>query len=247
MGGHVKKPIAMGALLCALSLAVPGTAAAEHENTLTNLDFTTKTNRAGTAKRPRPVPLGIAVTQTTSDGSGQPATSTALRIALPREFRWRGSLWPRRKRCNPVTVNRTRNDGACPRGSRVGGGHVTAVAGGGGLVEEIDVSAYVTTGGDLGLFLDAIAPVPIQTMLVGEVSRARTIRVAIPRNIQEPAPGVLTGISTLRFSLNGSVRLKGRRRGAVESVGCRRRWTLAFESVFRHGSIVDSDTVRCRR
>jgi hypothetical protein len=239
-----------GALAGALLLAVPGSAFAAHENTLMNLNFSTtaKTRNAGTKANPNPVNMNIEVNQETRDGTGQPETSTDLNITLPKQFRFRGKQWPRRLRCNPQKANQARSDSACPRRSRIGSGHTTATAGDGSIVEEIDVRAYVTTGGDLGLWLSATSPLPINEMLVGEVSRARRIEVGIPTNIQQPLTGVKSAIRQLRFRLNDTARVNGETIGVVETIGCpaNRRWTLAFQNVYQHGSTTDSDTAACR-
>jgi hypothetical protein len=240
----------VGALTGALLLAVPGSAFASHENTLMNLDFSTSSTsrNAGTKAKPNPVNMNIEVTQTTRSGAGQPETSTDLNITLPKQFRFMGKSWPKRLRCNPRKANQARSDSACARGSKIGDGHVTATGGDGSFVEEIDVRAYVTTGGDLGLWLSATAPLPINEMLVGEVSRARRIEVGIPSNIQAPLTGVKSAIQRLQFRLNKKARIGGETRGVVESVGCGsgRRWTLAFQNVYQHGSTTDSDTAACR-
>ena len=240
----------VGALTGALLLAVPGSAFASHENTLMNLDFSTSatSRNAGTTANPNPVNMNIAVTQTTRSGTGQPETSTDLNITLPKQYRFMGRSWPKRLRCNPVKANQARSDSACPRGSKIGNGHVTATGGDGSFVEEIDVRAYVTTGGDLGLWLSATAPLPINEMLVGEVSRGRKIEVGIPTNIQQPLTGVKSAIQRLQFRLNKTVRVNGEPTGVVQSIGCpaSRRWVLAFENVYQHGSTTDSDTSRCR-
>ena len=231
-------------------LALPGVAmgqAGTTADTLMNVDFSVKSNKAGTRNRGRPVSLTIGVDQSTRTGTGQPATSRQLRIALPREFRWNGKLYPRSRRCDPAAANRARSTRACPRGSRIGSGHVTAIASGGNFVEEIDVSVFVTTGADLGLFLNALQPIPIQTMLVGSVSGGRNISINIPTTIQEPLTGVPSAIRQLRTTINGTVTRQGRRRGVIESFGCNRAWTLSFTSVFRDGSLKDSDFARCRR
>jgi hypothetical protein len=240
-----------GALVGALLLlAVPSSAFASHEDTLMNLDFSTnaKSRNAGTKANPNPVNLNIDMTQSTRSGTGQPETSTDLNITLPKQFRFNGKIWPKRLRCDPRKANQRRSDSACPRSSKIGDGHVTATGGDGAFVEEIDVRAYVTTGGDLGLWLSATAPLPINEMLVGEVSRGRKIEVGIPSNIQAPLTGVKSSIRKLEFGLNKNARIGGEARGVVESIGCGsgRRWTLAFQNVYQHGSTTDSDTAACR-
>lgn len=240
----------VGALTGALLLAVPGSAFAAHENTLMNVSFGTnaKSRNAGTKANPNPSNLNIELTQSTRSGTGQPETSTDLNITLPKQFRFMGRSWPRRLRCSPQKANQARSDSACPRNSRIGSGHVTATGGDGAFVEEIDVRAYVTTGGDLGLWLNATQPLPINEMLVGEVSRGRRIEVGIPTNIQEPLTGVKSSIRRLAFGLNKTVRVDGEPMGVVQSIGCPagRRWLLAFQNVYQHGSTTDSDTSRCR-
>lgn len=246
----MRRLILGSALAGLLALTLPGVAMAQAgttPNTLMNLDFSVKSPKAGTKNKGRPVSLTIAVEQSTLSGVGQPATSRQLKIGLPKEFRWNGKLYPNSKRCDPTAANRARSARVCPKGSKVGSGHVTAIASGGNLVEEIDVSVFVTTGADLGLFLNATAPVSIQAMLVGAVSGGRNVSINIPSIIQEPVPGVPSAIRQLRTTINGTVSRKGKKRGVIESFGCNRAWTLSFTNVFRDGSLKDSDFARCKK
>jgi hypothetical protein len=227
-----------GALACALLLAVPGVAFADSADTLMNLGFKASPQKAGTKKKPRPARISIAVTQTTTSG-GLASTSRALNITLPKEQRFTGKTWPKKLRCDPVKANQAKSDSVCPKGSKLGVGHVTAAAGDGSLKSEIDVRAYVTKNGDLGLWLDTLRPLPIHEMLIGKVTGGRTIKVAIPSNIQQPLAGVRTAIDVLSFSL-----AKG-----VESTGCpaSKKWTLKFQNVYTDGSQTKSATAPCRR
>lgn len=229
-----------GLLAGSLLLAIPAIALANAEDTLMNVDFTTtaKSKKAGTTRSPRPANLTIALTQSTRSGTGQPATSSALNITLPKQFQFRGGAWPKKLRCDPIKANNAKSDTACPKGSSIGKGHVTATAGDGRLVSEIAVRAYVTKSGDLGLWLSTATPLPINQMLVGKVSHGRTIRVAIPSNIQQPLIGVKSAIRVMRFSL-----AKG-----VESTGCpaSKKWTLKFQNVYTDGSRTKTATAPCR-
>jgi hypothetical protein len=229
-----------GLLAGSLLLAIPTIAVANHEDTLMNVDFTTtaKSKKAGTKRSPRPANLTIALTQSTRSGTGQPATSSALNITLPKQFQFRGGAWPKKLRCDPIKANNAKSDAACPKGSSIGKGHVTATAGDGRLVSEIAVRAYVTKSGDLGLWLSTATPLPINQMLVGKVSHGRTIRVAIPSNIQQPLIGVKSAIRVMRFSL-----AKG-----VVSTGCpaSKKWTLKFQNVYTDGSQTKTATAPCR-
>jgi hypothetical protein len=230
-----------GALACALLLAVPGAAFADSADTLMNLGFktTAKSRKAGTAKQPRPVNLTIEMSQSTKSGTGQPSSSASLNITLPKELRFTAKTWPKKLRCDSIKANQAKSDRVCPKGSKIGAGHVTATAGDGSLASEIDVRAYVTKTGDLGLWLDTVTPLPIHEMLIGKVTRARTIKVAIPSHIQQPLVGVKSAIRVLRFSL-----AKG-----VESTGCpaSKKWTLRFQNVYTDGSQTKTATAPCRR
>lgn len=235
------RKILTGALAGALLLAVPGVAFANSADTLMNLGFktTSKSKKAGTAKKPRPVNMSLEINQSTRSGTGQPSSSAALNITLPKELRFMGKTWPKKLRCDSIKANQAKSDSVCPKGSKIGAGHVTATAGDGGITSEIDVRAYVTKTGDLGLWLDTLRPLPIHEMLIGKVSRARTIKVAIPSNIQQPLVGVKSAIRVLRFSL-----AKG-----VESTGCpaSKKWTLKFQNVYTDGSQTKTATAPCRR
>jgi hypothetical protein len=232
-----------GLLFGSLLLAVPAVAlAADHGNTHMDLAFktTTKSKAAGSSRAPRPVGLSVEIAQTTRSGTGQPATSKALNITLPGEFRFQGRTWPKKLRCDPVKANQAKSNSACPKGSAIGKGHVTATAGTGGLKSEIAVTPYVTTGGDLGLWLATNTPLPIHQMLVGKVTNGRIVRVAIPTNIQQPLVGVKSAIALLRFSLT---------RGVV-STGCpaSKHWTLKFQNVYDDGgSATAIAKAPCRR
>ena len=233
--------ILTGALAGALLLAVPAVALADSSDTLMNLGFetTSKSRNAGTPKKPRPVNMTIEMSQSTRSGTGQPSSSAALHITLPKQLRFTGKSWPKKNRCDPIKANQAKSDSVCPKGSKIGAGHVTATAGNGGITSEIDVRAYVTKTGDLGLWLDTLRPLPIHEMLVGKVTGGRTIKVAIPSHIQQPLVGVKSAIRVLRFSL-----AKG-----VESTGCpaSKKWTLRFQNVYTDGSQTKTATAPCRR
>ncbi len=105
----------------------------------------------------------------------------------------------------------------------------------------------MTTSGNLGLFLKADVPLSIRVMLEGKVKN-NVINVAIPSQIQEPLPNVPSAIETLSFGLNGTTKVKGKTRGAIESTGCSGgKWTLKFENVVTDGKLSDSRSVSCKK
>jgi hypothetical protein len=242
----MRKVIFGGALVGALTLALTTTALAQTQTTMeTSLGLAPA--KAGTSKSPKRVTLKLGIEGGTQSGTGQPDTSTSIRVQLPRGIKWNGKAWPSSKRCSVSRANAQGSFSVCPKGSRIGSGHVTALGGNGSVVEEIDLDAFVTTGGNLGTFLTATQPLPINAMLEGRVS-GQNINIAIPTNIQEPVTGVPTGIRTLNFTLNGKVKVKGKTRGVVESSACQGgKWTATITNVLRTGTLTDKPSVNCRK
>ena len=229
------------ALTGALTLGVAGVAQADINNSTFDLNkLTIKSNDSGTAKKPKPVTLSLGVLGGTKDGTGQPSTSTNLRITLPRGIKWNGGAWARGKRC----AVSPRSKSECPRGSKIGFGHVDAQ--GGPLSESITVTAYVLKNASLGLWLEG-TPLPLNVMLQGRV-RQGVINVAIPFPVQQPVPNVFSAIRNLNFTLNGRTKVKGKTRGAVESVGCfNRKWTMKFDNIVTDGKLTDTRRASCRK
>jgi hypothetical protein len=237
----MRKKTLAAVLTGAFAFSMVGVAHADINNTTFDLSqFSVSPTDSGTSKKPKPVSLKLGVKGGTKDGTGQPSTSTALKITLPKGIKWNGKAWPTNKRCSPSV----RSDADCPTGSKIGSGKVDAQA----LVttEKITVTAYVLKNGNLGLWLEG-TPLPLNTMLQGKVN-GQVINVGIPLNIQEPAPGVPSAIRTLSFSLNAKTKIKGKTRGVVESTTCSGgKWTLKFQNIMTDGSLTDSRRVSCKK
>jgi hypothetical protein len=242
----MRKKTLAAVLTGAFAFSMVGVAYADINNTTFDLSqFSAAPTKSGTSKKPKPTTLKLGVTGGTKDGTGQPSTSKALKITLPKGIKWNGKAWASNKRCSVSKATQQRSDSACPKGSKVGSGHVDAVAL--GTKEPIDVTAFVTTSGNLGLFLKADVPLSIRVMLEGKV-KGNVINVAIPPQIQEPLPNVPSAIEKLNFSLTGKTKVKGKTRGVVESTGCSGgKWTLKFQNIMTDGSLSDSKSVSCRK
>jgi hypothetical protein len=247
----------IGAAAAALLLAIAVAAAyGNAPSSETTFDTTSKFTPRDAGTKNSPKAEKVTLTQTgASDPAGRsPQTTTDVLIQLPSTLRWYGKKWARSKRCDADKANNAHSDSGCPRGSRIGSGHVKASNSnettGGKIDEEIDLTAYVLTDGSLGLWLEATKPVSITTMLVGKISRKNTrISVHIPDNVQQPIPGVPTGIETLNFTLTGKTRSKGKTYGAISSIGCKRRkWVTKTTSLYRDGGRKsDNATSRCTK
>jgi hypothetical protein len=239
-----KKSLA-AALTGALAISLVGVAYADINDTTFDLSqFSVSPSKSGTKKKPKPATLKLGVKGGTKSGTGQPSTSTALKITLSKGIKWNGDAWPKSKRCDAKKAETARTDGVCPKGSKVGSGHVDAQ--GGTVNEAIDPTAYVLTNGNLGLWLRG-APLPLNVMLEGKV-KGQVITIQIPINVQEPVTGVPTAIRTLSFGLNGKTKVKGKTRGVIETTACSgKKWTLKFENIMRDGKLSDSRSVGCKK
>jgi hypothetical protein len=243
---------AAAALLLAIAVAAAYGNAPPAETTFdTTAKFTPRD--AGTKQKPKAEKVTLTQTGGSDPPGRSPQTTTDVLIQLPSTLRWYGKKWARSKRCDAEEANNARSDSGCPRGSRIGSGHVSASNSnettGNKITEEIDLTAYVLTDGSLGLWLDATQPVQITTMLVGKISKKNTkISVHIPNNVQEPVPGVPTGIEELRFTLTGKTTSRGKTYGAISSIGCqRRKWTVKTTAVLRGGRKTDNASSRCSK
>ena len=228
-----------------LALSLTGVAYAQlASNTTMDLSFSAKPGKSGTKKKPKAVKLNLGIEQATKDGSGQPATSTSLKITLPKGLAWNGKSWAKSKRCSVQKANEQASASVCPKGSKVGKGNVVAEAT--GATENLSVQAFVTTKGSLGLFLVG-EPLPIAKMLDSTV-KGRVINVKIPTDIQQPLPGVKSAIETLKFGLTGTTKVKGKSQGIIQSTGCSgKKWTLKFENIVEGGKLTDSKSVACKK
>lgn len=245
------------ASLLTLAIAVSAWAVGSPANTNVSVNFTPGSKNAGTTKKPRNATINLVLRSKTKNGNGQPATSTSLNILLPKGWKQNSKRWPARRRCDIDKVNAQGDDSVCPTGSKVGNGRSIAKGGAdetkpsgtsNGITETIVVTAHVIENGNLGLFLDG-KPVTIRpSMIQGRVS-GRRLNVKIPPTVQEPVPGVATGIELLQFKLKGNARIKGKKTSIVQTTACsRKKWTLSFTNVFRGGAKKTSkDTVSCRK
>jgi hypothetical protein len=175
---------------------------------------------------------------------GQAATTSSIRISL-RGVRLNSGVW--RVRCSIQVVNQRGSDSSCPRRARVGRGVVNLVAGDGTIQETADLRLWVSTDGDLFIFLDSRPgePVELNAAVPCEVVRRIVFVCSIPQALQRPA-GVASSIRDLRITIRGTQRRRGRVEGIVQNTGCRRFFVVVFETRFDDGARKsDSDRVRC--
>jgi hypothetical protein len=239
------RKLVVTALVSALALtgAVAAWGAATGNETLISANLTT-----GNKKDRGPNSANISHTQRPSDpADGQAATTSRIRIILGRGLILNSGIWPRGARCNIRTVNQRGSDSSCPGRARVGRGVVELIAGDGAIEETADLRLWVSTDGDLFIFLDSRPgePVELNAAVPCEVVRRRTVDCRIPVTLQRPA-GVPSSIRKLTIRIQRVIVIRGKRRGILQNTGCRRFFVLTFETTFDDGVRKrDSDRVRC--
>jgi hypothetical protein len=244
--------------LLTLGIAVSAWAIGSSANTDVSVDFTAGSKNSGTKAKPTNTSINIDLRSKTKNGNGQPATSTSLNIVLPKGWKLNSKRWPAARRCDIDKVNAQGDDSVCPTGSKVGNGKAIAKGGAdetkpsgpsNGITETIVVTAHVIENGNLGFFLDG-KPVTIRPSMIQGKVVGRKLNVGIPPTVQEPVPGVVTGIERLQFKLVGTARIKGKRTGIVQTEACPSggQWRLNFTNVFRDGVRKTSkDNAACRK
>ena len=235
------------ALACAL-LSGGAVAAFAVPASETTLDFQVKpsSTKAGTKKKPKITNLEVTITGDTKDGTDQPATSTALNTVLPKQWRINSERWPKNKRCDIQQVNQDKTTQSCPKGSKVGSGTSKAKVNKGGAEQNLVVTAFVIKNGDIGFFLKNDGGASVNEMIVGNTVGGNKLNVKIPPQIQEPFPGLPTGITLLEVKFGGKIKVKGKNVGILDTTGCKnKKWKFTETNVYRDGKKSDSDTVKC--
>jgi hypothetical protein len=240
------RKLVVAALVGALTLtgAVAAWAVTSDQSTV-DTQVSVNNKRDGTRAKPSPKVVTIRHDQGTTTGGGQPETTDAITFGLSRQMRLNTEIWP--ATCNINTVNQQGSDSSCPRRARVGRGVVNLLAGDGSIQETADLRAWVTRTRDLMIFLDSRPgePVELNAAVLCNVTRRRVAKCDIPATLERPA-GVKSSIDTLTLVVGASTRIRGKRRGIIESVGCRRFWTTTFNVLWVDGKTSpDSDRVRC--
>jgi hypothetical protein len=234
--------VAALATALALTCAVAAWGAATGNETLISVNLT-----LGNKKDRGPNSAVIRHAQRPSDpADGQAATTSRIRLVF-RGVRVNSGIWPRTFRCNIRLVNQRGSDSGCPGRARVGSGSVNLVAGDGTIQEAADLRLWVSSDGDLFIFLDSRPgqPVELNAAVPCEVVRRVRVICSIPEALQQPA-GVPSSIRDLTLRINRVIRVRGQRRPILQNTGCGRAFGLTFVAIFRDGATKsESDRVRC--
>jgi hypothetical protein len=236
-----------------LSLSLVATALAQRgdpKNTTNKLTVKVSPNKSGTSKKPKAVEFNLGIAGGTKNGQGQPASSTSLNTTLPSGFKINSKSWPKAKSCDLKKMRAQKSPAkpACPSGATpVGKG--LSIAKAGTLTENIKVTAYALTNGNIGFYLDG-KPVKLGKTLEGKVVKGgRGLNVVIDPDVYQPVPGLFTGITKLEVKFNAKAKVKGKTIGAVQTTKCpkNKKWGFTFQNVLLGGGKINNKTsISCK-
>ncbi len=242
-----KTPTLLVGLLASGALA--GTAVAQTAGTHT-LDVGVSPSNAGTTARPANVGLKLNLSNNRAAGT----TASKIEINLPSGLKMNPRGFPV---CSEATITDEGAD-ACPSKSRLGKGTAKAIVNPTAAnPSNLSFSNTFFVGGRnfVNIFLQQ-SPGDVRAVLKGTISNGgRRLSIAIPRELQQPAPGVYSALTDIVTSLKGTTGSGSKRHGFFELSKCtggKLRVSTKLTYVPNPGppaarTSTASDTVNCRR
>ena len=182
--------------------AIGAVGAAQAVTPTTAMKASVSPTKKGTTKKPANVKLSIElITQPTAGEPSFATRSTVVHFDKNLKF---GSKYLKACSSSQVLSDETK----CPRGSKVGSGSATGTAL--GLTENLTVTAYNgPSGNKLELLVDGQAPLQIHSVIEGKLQSdsgkfGKKLVVAIPDNLQQPAPGAYATLTDFKTVVKGT-------------------------------------------
>jgi hypothetical protein len=221
--------------------ALGAVGAAQAVTPTTSLKASVSPSKKGTVKKPRNVKLSIELI--TQPKAGEPAFATQTTVVHFDKNLVFGAKYLATCSQAQVQADNTK----CKTGSRVGSGSASGVAL--GLVENLTVVAYNGPGSSLELLVDGSSPLAIHSVIEGKLVSdsgkfGKKLTVAIPANLQQPAPGAFATLTDFKTVVKGT---GSKSRPYVGLKGCTSK-KLNFKSdfVFTDGTTsTASTTAKC--
>lgn len=173
----------------------------------------------GLPKTPQPAALSLSLGFTGDDGANASVLQRAV-IQFPYGSQLNGKLFPS---CDPKKLE-AHGRSACPKGSRIGGG--TAIGAAADIREKIQVTLYNgNRGKSIVFYLQGDNPVvlnvpwesPLQPFTSGMWNFKLTVDVP---EILQRIVGLDVSIEDFSVKVDGARRVKGRKRGYIETLIC---------------------------
>ncbi|HEX4806172.1 MAG TPA: hypothetical protein VFU94_09740 [Conexibacter sp.] len=239
--------VAALALLAAVPLAAPTAAGAR---TLVAIDGVASPAISVFTLTPRTVRLTLDTRFSTDVPGELPGTVSKAVIYFPHGPRVNGTLFPS---CDPRRLQALRGrPGACPAGSRLGGGVALGTSPEfEGVLEHLKVDLYNgPRGRSIVFWLHGENPVLIAGMIVAPFTPLRggrwgyRLTLNVPHDLQEISSGIFASLLDFKVTTGGSVIRHGHRYGFIETLACPPGALVPVRGVFsfRGGGSASTDS-----
>jgi len=170
--------------------------------------------KAGTKKKPKNSSIELNI-----KNNDDQKTLSELDITAPKTFKLSAKGLTK---CSKAVLDPStgQGPGACPKGSKVGGGEANALLGVGGTNPQplhFDVTAFVVGSSEIWFYLHSDQP-ELNIVSPGKIS-GRHLKIQVPQNAQQPLPGVYAGLVDIHTTLKGK---KGKKYLA-STTGCKKK------------------------
>jgi hypothetical protein len=212
------------AVMGALVLAAVGAGVSSAVDPEISVTASVSPTKHGTKKKPKKVKLVVKLKTVKKEGD-PPFAASGTVVHLDKNLVFNGKAL---KSCSRQQV--LDNDTKCPKGSKVGQGVAAGTAL--GITENLTVKAYNGPGGNkLELLVDGTTPLAIHSVIEGLLQKdsgkyGKKLVVAIPANLQQPAPGAYATLEQFDTTINA---VAGKKKAPYVGLGgCPADKLLAF-------------------
>jgi hypothetical protein len=222
-----------------------GIASAQTPSDGASLKVALSPKKAGTKKKPTNVSLHLTATN-----NNKQRTLKTLKIQMPKTLTVSGKGF---KFCSHKKLSDSADASVCPKASKVGKGVATAFLG----VDQanptpltFDVTAFVVGKNAIDFLLHA-REIPVIVVSPGKVtktSKGPLLTVQVPKQAQQPAPGLYAGLAQLDTTLKG----KAGKHKLIATTGCKNhKQPFSTKLIFgtnpatAAGSTTASTTAKC--
>lgn len=217
-----KSPLIALGLVAAMGTA--GTVAVAQENTdpghTLQVSVAPSNAKAGTKKKPKTI---TKVKFSIANNKASGTTASTIEIKFPKTIKFNAKGF---KTCSVATLE---NDGpdACPSKSKLGSGTAAAVVNPRSATPaplNFKNTFYIGGANQLNIYLEQTGG-DVRRVLVGKLGNGggkygKKITIAIPEDLQQPAPGVYSALTDIAASLGATTGSGKKKHGYFQSTGC---------------------------
>jgi len=202
------------------SLGLGGVAVAQDAAPSHTLQVSGISENAGTKSKPKAVTLKLDI----RNNRESKTTASRIEVFLAKNVKINPKGFPT---CKAVGSDQFDPD-ECPRGSRLGTGTAGAIVNPNGAdptTLNFRNTFFVGSSKSLTIFLEQTNG-DIRAVLQAKVSRAgggkygQKLTIAIPKELQQPAPGLFSALTDIAVSLKGTTGKGSKKHGIFETTGC---------------------------